>query len=237
MYLSDFKRDFDSFYVENNYSDVYHYRLKAFVNENPSIFTIIDVYFKLKDVNDNAPTLVNSDLLTHNYINATLYKNFAPNTLININEEYSIMKYNDADFSSEFGVKSLYCYVNDTRFYVDNEFMSMEIGKVKDNVNVLKNGISLLVRVRDGHDDFFDDDANSNDQPISLNVTCQDNFFNGNGLNSLFHSTLVHVRIVAETDSILSLEDKIIRRKPVFEHETYTFNVNESWTGFIGKKK
>jgi hypothetical protein len=238
LYLSDFKRDFDKVYIENNHSSVYHYKLKAYIMENPATFTILDVIFNLKDANDNIPSLMNYQLSKSNqYIPASLSENFDPNTLVNINEEYYILKFDDADFSNEFGVKSIYCFVNDTRFYVDNEFISTEIDEMNNaekDLNFSAKGISLLVRVKNGYDKFSDEKQLSN-QVYWLNASCQDSYFNGNDkVEYLASSVVLRLEIVPELDSMLSIGDRIIRRKPVFEHETYTFDVNESWTGFIG---
>ena len=92
LYLTDFKRDFDKLYVANNFSSVYHYRLKAFVDENPNVFTTMDVYFNLIDVNDNLPALINYNTTSSNsYVFGTLNENFEADTLVNINEDYFIL--------------------------------------------------------------------------------------------------------------------------------------------------
>jgi hypothetical protein len=234
LYLTDFKRDFDQLYVENNYSSVYHYKLKAFVYENPSVFSVIDVYFNLIDTNDNFPSLTNYNITTSSsYVNATLNESFEPDTLININEDYFIIKLNDADFSKNLGVKSIYCYTNDTRFYVDNEFISNELQKIGENSNVMNNGISLLIRTKNSHSAFLEKSTLRGAQ-FFLNVTCNDNYFQSNlGLN--FKSISIVFRIRIKDDPIISKNEMKILRKPVFEKDTYKFNVNESWTGFIGK--
>ena len=236
LYLTDFKRDFDKLYVENNYSSVYQYKLKAFVDENPSLFSVMNVYFNLIDANDNFPTLINYNVTTSkSYIDATLNENFEPDTLININEDYFILKLNDDDFSKKYGVKSVYCYTNDTRFYVDNEFITNELGKFTDNVNVVRNGISLLIRAKNGHETFSKNRLLNNDF-FFLNVTCNDNYFQSNlGLDFKSKSITFRIQIIA--DPMLSIDELKIRRKPIFEKDIYTFNVNESWTGFIGKYK
>jgi len=234
LYLTDFKRDFDKLYVANNFSSVYHYRLKAFVDENPNVFSTMDVYFNLIDVNDNLPTLINYNTTSSNsYVFGTLNENFEADTLVNINEDYFILKLNDADFSKEFGVKSVYCYTNDTRFYIDNEFISNELSKISSDVNVLNNGISLLIRSKNGHETLERNILSKSDL-LYLNVTCKDSYFqNSKGFD--FKSTSILLRIQIIADPILSSEELKIRRKPIFEKDTYTFNVNESWTGYIGK--
>jgi hypothetical protein len=234
LYLTEFKRDFDKMYVVNNYSSVYHYRLKAFVDENPNVFTIMDVYFNLIDVNDNLPFLINYNTTSSNsYVYGTLNENFEADTLVNINEDYFILKLNDADFSKEFGVKSVYCYTNDTRFYIDNEFINNELNKIGSNINVLNNGISLLIRSKNGHEKLQRNRLSKTDL-LYLNVTCKDSYFqNSKGFD--FKSTSILFRIQIIADPTLSSEELKIRRKPIFEKDTYTFNVNESWTGYIGK--
>ena len=232
IYSTDVNRDFDKLYIENNFSSVYHYKLKAFMHENPKIFSIVDVFFNLVDVNDNFPSLINYNSTVSFNLHGTLYENYAPNTLVNIDENYLILRVNDIDFSKEFGVKSLYCFTNDTRFYVDNEFISTEIARASENVNILANGISLLVRVKDGHES-----QNLPNHIFSINITCQDNYFDGNGMNFKSTSVMLAIQMVPDTYTMLSFEEQKIRRKPTFEHEVYTFNINESWTGFIGKNK
>ena len=81
------------------------------------------------------------------------------------------VKLNDEDFSDEFGVRSLSFNVNDTRFYVDNEFVMSELDR-HANKSVVSSGVSLLVRVMFGQDFFA-----RGEQAIRLNVSCEDNYF------------------------------------------------------------
>ena len=198
------------------------------------MFTTMDVYFNLNDVNDNLPALINYNTTSSNsYVFGALNENFEADKLVNINEDYFVLKLNDADFSKEFGVKSVYCYTNDTRFYIDNEFISNELSKISSDVNVLNNGISLLIRSKNGHETLQRNRLSKSDL-LYLNVTCRDSYFqDSKGFD--FKSTSILLRIQIIADPILSSEELKIRRKPIFEKDTYTFNVNESWTGYIGK--
>ena len=89
LYPSDYKRDLDKVYVENGYKSVYLYKLRAFMHENPNIYTDIAVSFKLVDDNDNRPEFVlvkeaDFKLDALPYLNASFHENFGPNTLVNL---------------------------------------------------------------------------------------------------------------------------------------------------------
>lgn len=223
LYPTDSNVDFDELYVKNNYSDVYVYKLRVKLTEKPELYNDVTVYFKLVDSNDNKPRISNFDLNKENsYFNSSLNQDFAPNTLININDTHFIPQISDLDFSADFGLRSLYFKVNDSRFYIDNEFMSAEL-EHQDN-----KALSLLIRVLTSPENI-----NKQSEPVIwLNVTCEDNYFNrklnrANNLNSHWSlSFLIKLNIV---DSILDQNTEL------FDHSEYTFRIDERWTGQIGR--
>ncbi|CAF0762269.1 unnamed protein product [Brachionus calyciflorus] len=210
LYQTNTSRDFDELFSLNNKSDIYVYKLRVRLIERNDLYNDVTVYFKLIDSNDNLPMLTNVNLNKGEYLNATMETNFVQNSLININDTHFIPKIRDLDFSDEFGLKSLHCRVNDTRFYMDNEYISAEI-------EYGISSISMLVRVLTNPD-------NINKDTIWLNVTCEDNYFNrkSNTFNS--NSFLIKLDIV-ESD----------RDVTIFDKSEYIFKIDENSIGTVGQ--
>ncbi|RNA01642.1 Cadherin [Brachionus plicatilis] len=207
LYPTDAGRDFDQLFLDNNKSDIYEYKLRAKLVERSDLFNDVTIYVKLIDLNDNQPQLANLNLHPDQFLNATLDKNFYQHTLLNINSTHFIPKVQDKDFSDEFGLKSLYCRINDTRFYLDHEYMSAELENQF-------NSVSILVRVLTNPD-------NLNKDIIWLNVTCEDNYFNR---KSQFNTNSFIVRL-----SITETKDAAFGQ--IFNKTEYVLNVDENWIG------
>jgi hypothetical protein len=214
--LSDKKLDLDSLFMRNK-SDLYTISLEASVNGNENLSTKVFVHFKFVDSNDNQPrALLENNHLTH--VEATLDEDFVLNTMINMDKQYKSLVFQDLDFSEEYGVRSLYFELNDTRFEVNNEFISSQLESLEPN----EQKIEVQVRVRVGHE-FF----NIRQEPVVwLNLTCQDNYFNRRFKrdNSFWtESVLIRLSLVPSPAELM------------FDKDLYFFDVKENWNGFIGK--
>lgn len=47
LFVSNSKRDFDQLFIDNNRSDVYEYKLRAWLQDRPDLFTDVTVLIKL----------------------------------------------------------------------------------------------------------------------------------------------------------------------------------------------
>jgi hypothetical protein len=151
-------------------------------------------------------------------IQAILPEDFIPNSLINMNSSYTILKYVDADFSPEFGIWSVYCRLNDTRFYIDTDHMMQELERP------FAQQVSLLIRVL-GQGARI---SREEEPTIWLNVTCEDNFFTRKLKPIEFNqnSLVVQIEVI---DSKMNVDSEW------FSKEQFVFNVDENYVGPLGK--
>jgi len=191
--------------------------LEASVNGNEKLSTKVFVYFKFVDANDNKPVALWENNHSE-YVEATLDEHFVLNTMINMQKQYKSLVFQDSDFSEEYGVRSLYFWLNDTRFEVNNEFISSQLESLKPN----EQQIEVQVRVRVGHE-FF----NIRREPVVwLNLTCQDNYFNKrfkHDKSFWTESVLIRLSLIPSPEELM------------FDKDLYFFDVNENWNGYVGK--
>lgn len=156
-------------------------------------------------------------------LDATLPEDFIPNTLLNINSNYTVLKFTDADFSPEFGLPSLYCRLNDTRFYIETEFMMHEL-----QANASTDRLSVPIRVASSgvHISFLEEPV------IWLNVTCEDNSFARKitPLHNYNPPVIIRIRVL-EQDGLVSLAKA---GREWFDREQFVFVVDEDKVGVVG---
>lgn len=172
-------------------------------------------------------------------LNATISEDFIADSLLNINMNYTIMKFTDDDFTPEFGLPSLYCTLNDTRFYIDADHMMQELVVVEDsdsdstannNNNNNIEHVSVPIRV------FSSAKISRRDEPyIWLNVSCEDNFF-ARKLKPKFNRNsplIIRIRVLEPAES-LAFFTKTTGHE-WFDREQFVFTVDEDFTGVVGE--
>lgn len=169
-------------------------------------------------------------------MDATISEDFIPDSLLNINSNYTIMKFVDGDFTLEFGLPSLYCTLNDTRFYIDADHMLQElaaaVGDDQDNSESKSTieHISVPIRV------FSSAKISRRDEPyIWLNISCEDNFF-ARKLNPKFNRNsplIVRIRVLEPAESLASFTKSTGHEW--FDREQFVFTVDEDFTGVVGE--
>ncbi len=119
--VTDPKVDLDRLYIENSNSDLYYYSLQVQI-ANTTLSTKVGIYIRLIDDNDNQPVILNTAV--GDFIEAELESTFKPNSAITLSRD---IRFDDSDFSPEFGIDSLYLKVNDSRFMIDNHVIFEEL--------------------------------------------------------------------------------------------------------------
>lgn len=134
----------------------------------------------------------------------------------------TLLKIYDADFSPDFGLSSVYCRLNDTRFYIESERMMHEL-----QANSSVDRVSLPIRVSESAR------FNRRQEPIVwLNVTCEDNTF-ARKLKPKFNTnpaTLVRVSVI-EPAGLSSLAKA---SSQWFDRDQFVFEVDEDKVGVLG---
>jgi len=123
--VTDPKVDLDRLYIENSNSDLYYYSLRIQI-ANTTLSRKVGVYIRLIDDNDNQPVILNTAV--GDFVDADLESTFKPNSTITLSRD---IRFDDADFSSEFGIDSLYLKVNDSRFIIDNQIIFQELKSLR----------------------------------------------------------------------------------------------------------
>ncbi len=62
------------------------------------------------------------------FVDADLESTFKPNSTITLSRD---IRFDDADFSPEFGIDSLYLKVNDSRFIINNQIIFQELKSLR----------------------------------------------------------------------------------------------------------
>jgi hypothetical protein len=216
LFLNQSMLDLDRVFIQNNRSNLYEYRLRAMLRDQPEVLHDVLVQVNLQDLNDNAPRIrnfvINND---SNVLEATIDEDYLENNLvINLNNEYLLLEFVDEDFSEKYGVQSLHFTLNDTRFFVENKY-------VEDDYVV------PLIKV--GNANAFDREK---DPELWLKLTCEDNYF-GRKLNKnetfFSYELLIHLRILESKSKQAQLQSSL------FVNDTFTFSVKEGFTGIIGQ--
>ncbi len=224
--------DLDKVFIENSNSDIYSYTLQVELENNEKMSSDVNIYFRLIDENDNEPFVLNIPTSDNEIIDATIESasssSFILNNKIKFDRE---IRFDDLDFSPEFGVESLYLRVNDSRFSIDHEAILNELDSYRTNKNITKSGILLIIKCLTSIDQLVE-----NEPIIWLNVTCEDNYlfsrYNKEKINS--KSILIQLNV---TKSAMLLNDSELKSDlyPIFEKSIYEFSINENWTGLLTK--
>lgn len=165
-------------------------------------------------------------------IDATISEDFIPDALLNINSNYTIMKFADGDFTPEFGLPSIYCTLNDTRFYIDADHMLQELAAEQDDSDSKRTieHISVPIRV------FSSAKISRRDEPyIWLNISCEDNFF-ARKFNPKFNRNsplIVRIRVLEPAESLASFTKSTGHEW--FNREQFVFTIYENFIGVIGE--
>lgn len=149
-------------------------------------------------------------------MDARVSEDFFPNQLV------SLLKIRDADFSPEYGLPSVFCRLNDTRFYIETERMMHEL-----MANSSIDRVSVPVRVSESAQ------FSGRHEPILwLNVTCEDNSF-ARKLKPRFNTNppiLVRVSVAAPT----GLSSFTKSGSEWFDQEQFVFVVDEDRVDVLG---
>ena len=221
LYLNASKLDLDRLYVENNFSNVYEYRLRARLAERPEIFNDVLVLVRFNDRNDNAPFVRNMENQTA-VLEAFVDEDYLHNSLmINIGGDFFLPEFTDLDFSEKYGLESLHFTLNDTRFYVENKY------NMESNRNKSLNYVTPLIKI--GNADGLD---RGSEPFIWLQLTCEDNYF-GRKLNKdeTFFSKTLLIRVEIRESRMRQIE----REMSLFSNVSFSFDIDEGYSGLIGE--
>lgn len=135
----------------------------------------------------------------------------------------TLLKITDADFSPDFGLPSIYCRLNDSRFFIESERMMHEL-----QANASIDRVSLPIRVSESA--IF---SRKHEPFVWLNVTCEDNAF-ARKLKPTFNSNSpIIVRInVTEPAGLASFSKS---NSEWFDQEQFVFMIDENKIGVLGE--
>lgn len=163
-------------------------------------------------------------------LNATIPEDFYPNSLLNINSNYTILKFTDSDFTSDYGLPSVQCWLNDTRFYIDVEYMMQELAVVLAMPFSMDQQLSLPIRVSSSAK------ISRRDEPlIWLSVTCEDNYF-ARSLKPQFNTNaplLIRVNVLEAISAMAGLMSS--SGQEWFDRDQFFFAVDENFMGVVGE--
>lgn len=129
----------------------------------------------------------------------------------------------DGDFSADYGLPSIYCRLNDTRFYVETEHM---ISQLQSNSSLTE--LSLPIRVAGAGIRI-----NRHEEPIIwIDVTCEDNSY-ARRLKPVFNRNaplFIRVRVLKPG----GLESLSKAGAEWFDQDQFVFTVDEDKTGKLG---
>lgn len=220
----------DELFVENNFSDTYEYKLRAWLTERPEYNTTVSVVVKFVDSNQHVPHIRNLDKLGQQdnqtvVIEATISEEYLlTSQMINIGGDFSLLEYTDLDFSDKYGLESLHFALNDTRFFVENKYSltSSSRNKTESYVSPL---IKTVSRNGDGTSEpVF---VRLTEPVIWLNLTCEDNYF-GRKVNPSepSHSLSVVIKVTIQESRQALLADPSL--------EAVEISIRENFEGVAG---
>jgi hypothetical protein len=216
--------DLDRLFAANNFSDRYEYKLRAKLNYNMEMYNDVTIVVKFVDSNNNSPRIRNRvpGLDAATMLEATIDEDYIRNGLVVKFEQHGAEltpEFVDADFSEQYGLRSLHFAVNDTRFAVENKYILHKVNHslsfVSPQVKIVNaEGIKRVV-----------------EPVVWLNLTCEDNYFGRGDTDSKFHSVSILIKVqIHESKLTIDMSPFTITG----DGDALKFTVDEGFVGVIG---